>query len=152
MKWVLHIVILSCLLLIAAFVPVRTEYGYFCDYTGSFKEWNTWFWLVETDYHYRKSRLEEFLENKHRSEREHRWVSFRGSTTYLLAGNMFAHGSPGPLFHMPRDIFDQWCDAVSDDEKMKLYNLLKSGDKKAIREKTGEMEEFILTQLRLPLK
>lgn len=96
--------------------------------------------------------LEEFLDNKHRSELEHRWISFRGTTTYLLAGSMFAHGSPGPLFHMPRDIFDQWCDAVSDDEKMKLYNLLKSGDKKTIREKTGEMEVFILTKLRLPLK
>jgi len=152
MKWVQHIVIFSCLLLIAAFIPVRTEHGYFCDYTGSFKEWNTWFWLVETDQHYRKSKLEEFLENKHASELEHKWVSFRGTTTYLLAGSMFAHGSPNPLFQMPRDLFDQWCDAVSDEEKMKLYNILKAGDKKDIRAKAGEMEEFILTQLRLPLK
>ena len=143
-----RLIILACLLYVAAFVPVRTEYGHFCDYTGSFKEWNTWFWLVETDHHYRKSRLEEFLESKHASELEHKWVSFRGTTTFLLAGQMLAHGTPNPLFQMPRDLFDQWCDAASDDEKMNLYKLLKTGDKKAIQEKTREMTEVIIEELR----
>lgn len=152
MKWVQRLLILVCLLFIAAFLPVRTEHGHFCDFTGSFKEWNTWFGLVETGHYYRKSRLEEFLESNHASVLDHKWVSFRGTTTYLLAGNMFAHGSPGPIFYMPRNLFDQWCDAVSDEEKMNLYNILRIGDKKAIREKTDEMDEFILTKLRLPLK
>jgi hypothetical protein len=59
-----------------------------------------------------------------------------------------AHGTPNPLFHIPRNIFDLWCDAVSEDEKMKLYRLLRAGDKEAIREKTSEMEGFVLSQLR----
>jgi hypothetical protein len=133
-------------------VPVRTDRSYFCDYTCSIKEWTTWFGLVETDYRYRKSKLEAFMEAKHASGLEHKWVSFNGTTTFLLAGKMFAHGTPGPLFYMSRGLFDEWCDSVSDDEKLKLCRLLRTGDKKAIQEKTGEMEELIMKQLRFPIK
>jgi hypothetical protein len=51
---------------------------------------------------------------------------------------------------MPRGLFDQWCDAVSDDEK--LYHLLRNGDKKVIQAKTEEMVEGGMKQLRFPLK
>jgi hypothetical protein len=53
---------------------------------------------------------------------------------------------------MSRGLFDEWCDSVSDDEKLKLCRLLRTGDKKAIKEKTGEMEELIMKQLRFPIK
>ena len=148
MKWVQRLIILLCILAIASVVPVRTDYGYFCNYTGSFKEWTTWFGLFERDYRYQKSKLEGFLAKNHASELEHKWVSFRGTTTFLLGGDLLAHGTPNPLFHIPREIFDLWCDAVSEDEKMKLYRLLRAGDKEAIREKTSEMEGFVLSQLR----
>lgn len=132
-KWIKRLIVLLCILFVAAFVPVRTEHGYFCDYTGSFKEWNTWFGLFESDYRYQKSKLEEFLEKSHPSDLEHKWVSFRGTTTYLLAGDLFAHGRPGPLFAIPQTLRDQWCDAVSAEEKHQFYGLLRKGDKKVIQ-------------------
>jgi len=141
-----------CALIVAAHVPVRTEYGHFCEYTGSVKEWTAWLVLVKTDELYRKSKLEVFLEEKHASELQHRWISFRDTTTFLAAGRLYACGAPGPLFDLPQSLFDQWCDAVSEDEKLKLYHLLVSGDKVAIEGKTHEMQEFILTRLGYILK
>jgi hypothetical protein len=152
MKWVQRLIILACALIVVAHVPVRTDRGYFCDYTCSIKEWTTWFGLVETDYRYRKSKLEAFWEAKHASGLEHKWVSFNGTTTFLLAGKLFAHRTPGPLFYLPRGLFDQWCDAVSEDEKLKLYHLLRNGDEKAIQAVTEEMVEVVMKQLRFPLE
>jgi hypothetical protein len=49
-------------------------------------------------------------------------------------------------------LFDQWCDAVSDDEKLKLYHLLRNGDENGIQAKTEEMVEVVMKQLRYPLE
>ncbi len=152
MKRLEHLIILACVLVIVAFVPVRTEHGYFCDYTGSFKEWTTWLWLIETDHRYQKSKLEEFVEKKHPLELQHKWISFRGTTTFLFAGQMLAHGSQGPLFYLPQTVRDYWVDAVSDDERKNFYDLLRKGDSQTIRVRIGEMEEFIQKQLHLPIK
>ena len=151
-KWGQRLITLLCILFVAAFVPVRSEHGYFCDYTGSFKTWTTWFLLFESDYHYQKSKMEELLETGHSSDLEHKWVSFCGTTTFLFAGKMFAHGQPGPFFRVPQTMRDEWCDAVSSDEKLQLYELLRRGDKKAIQRRVGEIEEFILRQLSLPMR
>lgn len=147
-----HLVVLVCMLIIAAHVPVRTEYGYFCDYTGSCKQWTTWLWLVETDYRHQKSRLEAFVEERHASSLQHKWIKFCGTTTFFLAGTSFAHRSPGPLFYLPWGLRDRWCDAVSDEEKMRLYDLLRKGDENAIQAKIGEMEQFMQQQPGLQLK
>ncbi len=53
---------------------------------------------------------------------------------------------------MPRGLFDHWCDAVSDDEKLKLCHLLRNDDEKAIQAKTEEMVEVVMKQLRLPVR
>jgi len=56
------------------------------------------------------------------------------------------------FFYLPRGLFDQWCDAVSDDEKLKLYHLLRNGDENGIQAKTEEMVEVVMKQLRYPLE
>jgi len=71
---------------------------------------------------------------------------------FLACGKVVRSSQPEPLFYLPRGLFDQWCDAVSDDEKLKLYHLLRNGEEKAIQAKTEEMMEVVMKQLRFPLK
>jgi hypothetical protein len=139
MKWVQRLIILLCILFLAAHVPVRTDYGYFCDYTGSSKEWTTWFWLFESDYKYQKSKLEEFLESNHTSELEHKWVSFRGTTTYLFTANVLAHGSPNGLFYFEPSLFAKWCNASTDQEKKQFYDFLRTASREEVGAKVRPM-------------
>ena len=71
---------------------------------------------------------------------------------FLACGKVVRSSHVRTAFYLPLGLFDQWCDAVSDDEKLKLYHLLRNGEEKAIQAKTEEMMEVVMKQLRFPLK
>lgn len=143
-KWIQRLPVLAFILFVAAFVPYRTDYGYFCEFTGSSRTHTTWLCVIETNHAYQRSKLEDFIAQKRSGRLKHRWVSYMGTSRSLLGLDMLAHGNPKGLFYLPKSLFEEWLAISPDDKKLKFYEFLQVASNDEVKTRIDAMADEVL--------
>ncbi len=105
----------------------------------SYREWS--FGLRANEW-YRESTLEKFMKKSHPEIFQHRWTSYAGRGSSLIPGTVRnGHGRPGPIYFLRPEILDARVDALSDLERVALYQALSSGNKDLCQSIVDEMIE-----------
>jgi len=74
------------------------------------------------------------------------WVSYAGTGRNIFGGaNLSGHGRPGPIFLLRPEAIDDYCQAASQIEKRRLYDVFAGGDEAKIRELVDQISEASMT-------
>ncbi|HSU55621.1 MAG TPA: hypothetical protein VLT36_16315 [Candidatus Dormibacteraeota bacterium] len=133
MKLVVSIVV--CIVLISSFVallsvPIRTDWAFVCENTGSRYGYTEWKTGARTANWFKQSPLETFMARSHPDRLQHRWTSYAGTSKNLLGRNLsYVHGFPGPIFGIPDEVVALGLTRMSDDQKLAVYENLAMGNR-----------------------
>lgn len=132
--------ILLLLLWTVSHGTIYTEYGYFCEVTGSRKGHSKWAFGAEFNRWYHKSELEAFLEGSGGKGIEHRWTSYKGTGRDIFRRATYrGHGSPGPFFSVRKEFFDNYVQSLDDAGRRELHSLMVRGDEERMEERLQEI-------------
>lgn len=129
----------------AFFTVAYTESSFVCEYTGSRKGYDEWWFGVRTGRWYERSALEEFVRHSHPSELEHSWTSYQGNGKTIYGQTIVrGHGRPGEIFRI-RSFLSEYAADASPDEMKALYDTMRWGSKAERRALADEVtEEWLL--------
>ena len=115
---------LAIALLLAYALPVKTEFAYINDVTGSRKGWTIWFGTIKTLEWYKTTILEDYAMSIDYPYQDF-WVSYRGTGMTLFNKRVsFGHGRPAMRGHSPETI-NQLASDLTDEEKLSLLESFK---------------------------
>ncbi len=126
-------------------VTVRTDYGYVSTTTGSRRTYTEW--VIPTPHRtnevYIKSPIEAFLVKQGNAYTDN-WVSYQGTGRSIFGAVTYrGHGSPGSVLEIRPEFFPT-IEAMTDEDKMRIFNCLSRGDEKEIEKLVLEIfEKFI---------
>ena len=116
-----------------------------CENTGSEYGYTVWLVVGRTKEWKRTSQLEEFIRQRHPRELTNRWVSYAGTGRNVFGqGVLYGHGRPA-LVHLKTGALDEYTADLSDGEKKKLYDFLRSATRE---EAVAKVKEILEVQLR----
>lgn len=126
---------------------VKREWAYICVNTGSRKGHTEWMTGYRTKEWLWESSLESFVKREHPDILQHNWISYAGTGKNIFGGKtLHGHGRPGPIALMPKDVFNEWINQLSDSEKVQVYEALSSEDRERIANLIDESWDRVLSE------
>jgi hypothetical protein len=127
-------------------VQVCRDWAFIDRNTGSRKGYRDWSLGWRSGSWYRESAIEAFMRSRHRAEFQQDWVSYAGTGRTIFGGAILAgHGRPGPIVLLKTEAIDNYCQAMSETEKRRLYDVLASGDEAKIGKLVDRIREASMT-------
>jgi len=114
-----------------------------CENTGSRKAYRQWSFGLKTTKWYKKSPLEEFMENKDPNALVHRWRCYSG-TVRSIFGGLHWDGVVGAIRLLDAEVLRLWMQNKDDKTIRELYDLLVSNDQEKIQERIMEIINEVL--------
>ena len=129
-------------LIAANFVPVYTNVGEHCDYTGSTRSWTRLPFGIRVKSVYEASLLEDFITENHSGELKHHWVSYQGTERNIYGFPLVrGHGRPNALF-MRSEIFLKDFIAEAEPSAVKsFYDFLRTQSNPRVEARVEELME-----------
>jgi hypothetical protein len=127
---------------------VCRDWAFICEHTGSRKGHREWFFGGRSGDWYEESKLETFVKARPGGV-EHRWTSYAGTGKNIFGRSLLhGHGMPGPILQLRMEWLDAYVEHLDDGEKMRLYELFKSGDNEAIEKEVRKAFDLVLEACR----
>ncbi len=134
--------VLLVIILLIYCVPAYHDKSYVCKNTGSFKGYRQWAFGTKTGHWYRKSPLEEFMEEEDPNLLVCRWTFFSGGGNNIFGRTfIFEDGFPGAVTNLRHRELKLWVQHNKPEDVRQLYDLLVSDDQDKIKEKVNQIWE-----------
>lgn len=134
------------LALILPVVQVCRDWAFIDRNTGSRKGYRDWSLGWRTGSWYQTSALEVFMRTNYPTEFRQNWVSYAGTGRNIFGwATLRGHGRPGPILLLRPETITAYCEAASQTENRRLYNVFASGDEAKIRELVDQIIEASMT-------
>ena len=149
-SWLLPGCVLAALVgsvLVVPVLQVCRDWGYICEYTGSRKGHRQWWLGIRTGTWHQESALETFIKRNYPSELDHHWTCYAGTGRNIFGmAQLYGHGRPGPIIHLPPYILAQYAGIATPNEKKRLYDVLKNGTEAEKAASTEAVWEKVLQE------
>lgn len=139
------IVGVTCVLafLIAAnFVPVYTNIGEHCDYTGSTRSWTRLPFGIRVKSVYEGYLLEDFIAENYSKELEHHWVSYQGTKRNIYGYSLVrGHSRPSALFMRSEIFLKNFLTEAEPSAVKSFYDFLRTQSNPKVEARVDELME-----------
>ncbi len=143
MRWKRVVVILLplvSLIWISTWFPVMSENGELDNHSGSTREWDEWFFVFKSDVKYKSSELEGYYKSLPGFTFEHDWECYMNTSKSIYGKTLIlASGSPNSCLTMLHQ--KQFIEMRTEEELKDFYQLLGSGNRKAVLDEVYNFQE-----------
>ena len=125
---------------------VRHDLAFKCENTGSEYGYTVCLGMFRKEVWNKTSALEAFIRQRYPSEFTNRWVSYAGTGRNVFGrAVLYGHGRPA-LVHLKTEVLDAYTRDLSDDEKKKLYDFLRTASRQEAVANVKKISEAVLSK------